>query len=214
MNKERLKQLSKILVIIFMSLTFVNILLPDEFVIGISKLDYRLDPFNMIIRWLNFVSFLALPISVYYEKMSFKKIAVYFCLPVVIIYCCLFGQILPGYTSELGTGIADIRYLPDFISSFMRNGVFRGILFFAINLLEIAVIALIALQDKNIFKFTKKEVLPTLAILTCLIISIVPIYALEGILDHQSNIKFKAFSLSHIVWMVIIVSEIFVLYKF
>ena len=73
MNKEKLLQLSKKLVIAFMILTFISILLPDEFVIGISKLPYRLDAFQMIIRWFNFVSFLVLPVAVYYNKPTFNK---------------------------------------------------------------------------------------------------------------------------------------------
>ena len=193
MNKEKLLQLSKKLVIAFMILTFISILLPDEFVIGISKLPYRLDAFQMIIRWFNFVSFLVLPVAVYYNKPTFNKIAIYFCLPIVIIHTCMFGEMLPGFTSELGTGIADIRFLPDFIPTILRNGVFRGIIFFAINLLEIAVIALIFIKDKASIKFNKKDIIPFITILLLLIASIVPIYALEGIFDSDSNIKFKAF---------------------
>ena len=213
MNKEKLLQLSKKLVIAFIILTFICILLPDEFVIGISKLPYRLDAFQMIIRWFNFVSFLVLPIAVYYNKPTFNKIAIYFCLPIVIIHTCMFGKMLPGFTSELGTGIVDIRFLPDFIPTILRNGVFRGIIFFAINLLEIAVIALIFIKDKASIKFNKKDIIPFVTILLLLIASIVPIYALEGIFDSDSNIKFKAFKLSHFVWMISIVAEIFILYK-
>lgn len=213
MNKEKLIQLSKRLVIIFMVLTFISILLPDEFVIGISKLPYRLDPFLMIIRWFNYVSFLALPVAVYFNKPTFNKIAVYFCLPIVIIHTCLFGKMLPGFISELGTGIADIRFLPSFIPDLLRNGVFRGIIFFATNLLEISVIALLFIKDKTSLKFNKKDILPFITILVLLIASIVPIYALEGIFDSDSNIKFKVFSLAHIVWMIGIVLEIFILYK-
>ena len=90
LKKEVLEKISKILVIIFLSLTFISILLPDEFVIGIRDLTFRPDPFQMLIRWFNFASFVVLPIAVYYDKNVFKKIAIYFCLPVVIIYSSLF----------------------------------------------------------------------------------------------------------------------------
>ena len=39
MKREKIVKLTKILVLIFMSLTFVNILLPDSFVIGIHRLN-------------------------------------------------------------------------------------------------------------------------------------------------------------------------------
>ena len=159
MNKEKITKFAKIFLLIYMSLTFINILLPDEFVIGIVKLDYRLDPFQMIIRWFNFVGFLVLPIAVYFDRPTFKKIALYFCLPVVIILMCMFKDILPGYMSELGTGIVDIRYLPEAVSNFMRNGIFRGIFFFIMCITEIITIILVIAKDWKVIKFNKKDVI-------------------------------------------------------
>ena len=213
MNKEKITKFAKIFLLIYMSLTFINILLPDEFVIGIVKLDYRLDPFQMIIRWFNFVGFLVLPIAVYFDRPTFKKIALYFCLPVVIILMCMFKDILPGYMSELGTGIVDIRYLPEAVSNFMHNGIFRGILFFTMCITEIITIILVIAKDWKVIKFNKKDVINFAILLPILIASIVPTYALEGIFDHQSNIKFKTFSIAHIIWMLFIVAEIIVIYK-
>ena len=199
---KKIEPISKKLVIVFMILTFVNILLPDEFIIGIETLQYRLDPFQMIIRWFNFVSFLAVPIAIFYNKPTFNKIAVYFCLPVMIIYTCMFNDILPGLTSELGTGIVDIRYLPTFVSSFMRNAIFRSVLFFAINILELICILTITLKDPKALKFNKKQILPFIILLVCLIVSILPSYALEGIFNTDSNIKFTFLSPAQIIWMV------------
>ena len=69
MTKEKLLKLSKILVLVFMALTFLNVLLPDAFVIGIQRhRGVRLDPFQMIIRWFNFASFVVLPIAVYFNR--------------------------------------------------------------------------------------------------------------------------------------------------
>ena len=213
MTKEKQVKLSKILVLIYMILTFVSILFPDELVIGIKKLDYRIDPFQMIMRWLQFVGFLVLPVAVYFDKPTFKKIAVYFCLPVAIIFIFLFKDMLPGYISELGTGISAIRYLPEFIPALMKNGVFRTIVFFTMMLAELGTIALLILRDYSIFKFKKADIFPFVVLIPVLIASIVPIYALEAIFDHQSNIPFEMFSLSHIVWMLFIVFEVYFLYK-
>ena len=213
MKKETLFKLSKIFVLIYLALAFISILLPDELVIGINKLEYRVPPFQMIMRWLQFVGFLVLPVAVYYDKPVFKKIALYFCLPVAIVFMCLFGEMLPGFTSELGTGIADIRYLPTFISDLMRNGVFRGIVFFVMMISELVTIALIFLRDKNIWKFNKKEAVSFAILLPVLIISIGPIYALEAIFDHQSNISFKMLDPAHFVWIALIIGEAIVLHK-
>ena len=41
MNKEKMLKLTKTLVVVYMSLTFLSILLPDEFVIGIQNCNER-----------------------------------------------------------------------------------------------------------------------------------------------------------------------------
>jgi uncharacterized membrane protein YwaF len=120
---------------------------------------------------------------------------------------------LPGFTSELGTGIASIRYLPEFVSDLMRNGVFRTIIFFVMMLSELATIALIVLRDKSFLKFKKQDIMPFIVLLVALTLSIVPIYAPEAIFDHQSNIDFTMFSVAHIAWMALIVGESIILHK-
>ena len=62
------EKILKTLVVVFMTLTFINVLLPDEFVIGILKLPYRANVFEMLIRWFNFVAFITLPIAVFFKR--------------------------------------------------------------------------------------------------------------------------------------------------
>ena len=209
MNKEKMLKASRILVLTFMTLTFINVLLPDSFVIGIHMLPEgdRLNAFQMIIRWFNFSSFVILPVAVYFDRNLFKKIAIYFCLPVSLIYTCMAGVILPCYTSELGTGIVDIRYLPEFLTSLMHNGAFRGTLFFAMCLSGIATVVLLILRDTSIFKFTKKQIAPFALLLLGSIITILPIYALEGIFNTYTDFIFKAFSSLHIGWILLLIAE-------
>ena len=174
-QSEKCNKISKILVIVFMSLTFLSILMPDEFLLGIRELqsiygaDVRLNPFQMIMRWAHLVSFLILPIAVFFNRDTFKKIALYFCLPVTLVFACMFGEMLPYFTSEKGTGICDIRFITATVKPFLTNGVFRGILFFAIILLELAVIALVFLRDRNVWKFQKASVWKFPVILICCI---------------------------------------------
>lgn len=215
MDKEKLLKLSKILVLVFMSLTFLNVLLPDSFVIGIHRLESvlgmdRFDPFQMIIRWFNFASFVILPIAVFYDRKVFKKVAIYFCLPVAIIYLSLIGQILPCYTNPAGTGIVDIRYLPEFISNLMHNGVFRGIIFVMMSLTQLATIGLLIYRDWEVIKFKKNEILPFILLLIGSIVTILPIYALEGIFNTYTDAIFGTYSIYHIIWILMIVLEIVV----
>lgn len=210
MNNEKMLKASKILVLTFMTLTFINVLLPDSFVIGIHRLNpmgIRLNPFEMIIRWFNFSSFVVLPIAVYFNRNIFKKVAIYFCLPVTVIYMCMAGSILPSLTSEHGTGIVDIRYMPEFISNLMRNGVFRGIIFFAMCLSAIATIVLVFLRDVNIYKFKRKEIPLFIGLLFGSIATVLPIYALEGIFNTYTNFIFKTFGILHISWILFLLTE-------
>lgn len=206
----KLSIIARRLVIAYMILTFVSILMPDEFVLGIADVKYKLDTVQMIVRWFNFVSFVALPIAVYFDKPLFKKIAVYFCLPIAIVYSCYFGKMLVGFTSELGTGISDIRYLPEFISNFMYNPVFRGVLFFSILLCQIGIILILLLKDRSFLKFNKRDVINFALVVVLLIFSIIPPYALEGIFNTYTNVIFKPFSILHFVWIMLIILEVFI----
>lgn len=211
MKKIKLLKLSKIFVISFISLTFFSIFLPDEFVIGIHRLTYEHNEFQMIIRWFNYVSFLVLPIAVFYDKPIFKKIAIYFCLPVAIINIFLFKEFIYYYTSPLGTGISDIRYLPEIIKNLMYNELFRTIIFFTTSLFQISTIVLLINRDKKIFIFKKNEIIPFIILTILLTLLILPPYALEGIFHTYSNIVFTGFSLPHIIWIISIILEIAIL---
>ena len=90
MKHLNFEKIIKYLVITFMTLTFVGIMLPDEFVIGIHRLTYNHNEFQMIIRWFNLVSFIVLPIAVFYNRPIFKKIAIYFFLPVDLKYLYMY----------------------------------------------------------------------------------------------------------------------------
>ena len=209
MSKEKLLNVSKILVLIFMTLTFVNVLLPDSFVIGIHRLaeGQRLEAFPMVIRWFNFSSFVILPIAVYFDRKVFKRVAIYFCLPVAIVYLCLAGSIIPCYTNANGTGIVDIRYLPEVVHDFMHNGVFRGSLFFVMCLTQIATIGLLIYRDWKVVKFNKKEIIPFVLLLIASIITIIPIYALEGIFNTYTDVIFKSYGTLHYIWIGVMVLQ-------
>ena len=111
----------------------------------------------MIIRWFNYVSFITLPIAVFYNKPIFKKIAIYFNLPIAIIFLFMYNDLINYYTSPLGTGISDIRYLPDTLRNLMYNKISRSTIFFITSLTQILTIILIFIKDKQILKFKKNE---------------------------------------------------------
>ena len=205
------EKILKTLVVVFMTLTFINVLLPDEFVIGILKLPYRANVFEMLIRWFNFVAFITLPIAVFFKRDTFKKISVYFCLPVVLIFTLMFPTIIKGYTSELGTGIVDMRILQEFIATFMRNGVFRSAIFFGMVLSEITCIILMIIEDRKFLKFNKDNIKSFITLLPILILIIMPIYAPETLFNTHTDLIFLRFSWMHILWIIGLILEVIIL---
>lgn len=215
MNHENIYKYMKYFCISYLILTFIGILLPDANVLGIATLPYKPNASLMIIKWLNFVSILVLPIAVYFKRPIFKKICVYFCSLIAIIFMCFYNEIIEGYTSNLGTGICDIRYFPKIVEEVLKNHLFRSIIFFSTLFTEFVTIGLIIYDDlktnRTILKFSKKDFLNFVLILTLLIFSILPPYALEGILGTYTNVIFKTFSIPHFIWIICIILEISIL---
>lgn len=211
MKHLNFEKIIKYIVITFMTLTFVGIMLPDEFVIGIHRLTYNHNEFQMIIRWFNLVSFIVLPIAVFYNRPIFKKIAIYFCLPVALIYLFMYKDLIYYFTSDLGTGISDIRYLPIWIRNLMYDKVVRSTIFFLTSFTQLTTIILLIKRDWKIIKFDKKEILPFVILLPLMIMTILPPYALEGIFHTYSNIIFTGFSLAHFVWIIAVILEIVII---
>ena len=124
-----------------------------------------------------------------------------------LIYFALIGQILPCYTNEAGTGIVDMRILPEFIATFMRNGVFRSVIFFGMVLSEIACIILMVIEDRKFLKFNKDNIKSFLILLPILILIIMPIYAPETLFNTHTDLIFLRFSWMHILWIICLILE-------
>lgn len=208
----KLKKITKFIVVLFMVLTMVNVFLPDLFVISVEESeltsDYRPQAF---VRWFNAVSFLILPIAAYFNKDTFKKIAVYFCLPAAILYLCFFGEILSYMTSELGRGIYQIRFLSQEVKNFMINPYFRGTLFITTSLMQLLTIFLLILKDSSFLKFKKEQIMPFILILLACFISIVPSYVPQYVFLTYTNFILKSFNYVHLAWILFMVLEVTIL---
>ena len=210
--REKLLKIAKILTIIFMSLTFLAVFLPDGFVVGVLKLTFRANVFELLIRWFSYVSFLVLPIAIFFNRPTFKKIAIYFSLPVLIVRLFMFPQMLEMFTSDVVSGLVNMKILPEFVKEFMSNGVFRSLLFFAIAISELLVIGYIIYDDWKVLKFKKNEILPFILVLITSIFAIMPIYTLETLFNTRTDIIFERFSIYHLAWALFLVLEGVVLY--
>lgn len=204
-KKEALSdKVIKIITIIFMSFMFLNVFLPDSFVVSLSReeLEVNNNIFEAIVRWLRYVGFLVIPIAVFKKKNLFVKIAIYFVLPMAILNLVLYFMYLPDITTQALRGVANIRFLNEEFRSFISNEMFRSLVFGVISLLEIIILIYIGYKNINKLKFEGiKDIVNFIFILLGLIVISLPIYIPQYLIGY-TNIIFDRYSFAHLGWLV------------
>lgn len=203
----------KILVVIYCCLIFLNVLLPDSFVLNISQenLTGKDWPFALL-RWAASLSFIILPVSVFFKNRTLRNIAIYFCLPITIVSLCFYSTYLNGFTSVDGKGLNSISVISDSFKAFLNNGTFRSFYIAILWLLEIIIVVGMATQTKHYFNVkSKREWGNFFAILPCVLVCALPIYVPQYLIGY-TNLIFTQFSLVQLVWILFIVAEIIALY--
>ena len=202
-----LDKVMKVLSILFMLLMFINVLLPDGFVVSLSEeeLAGNNQYFEAIIRWFRFVSFLVIPIAVFYDKKIFNKIAIYFCLPIAVVNLISYFLYFPDITTSNLKGIANIRFFSEGFRIFISNDVFRSCFFGLISLLEIVILIYIVYKNNQKLKFESiKESILFIITLISLILVIMPIYIPQYLIGY-TDIILKTYSLAHLMWVLSLV---------
>ena len=219
LESSAVDKIAKTAVVAWMCLYFANIFLPDGLVIrAYEDLSYFVGgerTWIVLLRWCNDLAFLVLPVAVFFRKKLFVKITGYFlliaCLANVGIYCVN----IEFFTSPQGSGIADIRFLPDTVKALLRNETFRGIWYGIVSFLELMIIAFVVMRDFDVFKQrpNRKGVLAGIGVFLMLFFSIMPIYAPQYIFKGYSFPGANAFdtfemgSPFHIIWVVGVIIE-------
>jgi uncharacterized membrane protein YwaF len=213
------EKIAKITVVVWMSLYFLNLFLPD----GLSLRSYDdITPFLsgeyiwfVLLRWCNDVAFLVLPVAVFFKKESFIKITGYFLLTACLVNVAVYFQYAEFFTSELGAGIAQIRFFSQEFKDFLYNEVFRGIYFGVMMLLELLLIVFVALRNFEVFKkpIVRKDALKNLGVFALLFLSIMPIYAPQYIFKGYAYSYVDAFDTFemgkpfHFIWIASVILE-------
>lgn len=214
-KKDKLiSNIIKVMSIVFMVLTFINLFLPDSFVYSLSEEELvGNNYFETFIRWFRFVSFLVIPICVFFDKKIFNKIAIYFCLPIAIINIIIFFTYLPDFTTNNIRGFANIRFFSDSFRLFLTSESFRGIFFGILSLLELVILSYVLYKNVKITKFKRfKEVLEFVGTLIGIILVIIPIYVPQYLFGY-TDIIFESYSISHLIWVLILIGIFILLNK-
>lgn len=213
--KKVIDKILKVSVVVYACLMLVSVLLPDAFALCYSADELAAMPARYgyaIVRWFSMVSFVCLPIAVFYKNRTIRNLAIYFGVAVTIAQICFYPQYLADFTSTAGRGLNSISVISDGFKQFLINPVFRSIWFGLILCLQLVVPIVLAIQEKHVFNFKdKKEYLFFFICLPAVILSSTPIYALQHLFGY-SDIIFSAYSPIHICWFLFLIVEIVVLY--
>lgn len=219
------EKIAQIAVVIWMCLYFINLFLPDGLILrsydNISYYTEGQDVWIVLLRWCNDLAFLVLPVAVFFKKKVFIKITGYFLLLACLLNVGVYFINIEFFTSPLGMGIAEIRFLSDGAKQFLRNEVFRSIWFGILSFLELMIIVFVIMRNFEVLKQKpdKKGVLTGLGVFLMLFLSIIPIYAPQYIFGGYSLVgennfdNFKMGSPFHFIWIGAVIIEGIVLTK-
>ncbi|MBR2968756.1 MAG: YwaF family protein [Clostridia bacterium] len=218
-TNPKVEKASRILVIVWMSISFLNLFLPDAF--AMRTFDDRTlylggenIPFA-ILRWFSEVSMVVLPVAIFFKKDFFNKITAFFLLTVCIMSIASYYKYMEFYTSPNGAGIMKLRFFSAETQAFFINPVFRGIYFGVMKYLELMLIAFVSLRSLDtLLSFEgKKYVLKLLGVFALVLFSIIPIYVPQYLFKGYSLVgagnldNFEMGTFFHIVWIILVILE-------
>jgi len=218
-NKEKFNavvvKVLKIASVVYCVILFLTIFLPDAFALCLDQADLILDFKNIsfaIVRWFTTLSFIMLPLAVFYQNRTIRNIAIYFCSLMTLISMFYYPVYLEAYTSIAGRGLNSISVLSNGFKTFLINPVFRSFVLGLIIVLGITIPVVLALEEKHLFNYkSRKEWLNFGLVLVFSILGCVPIYVPQHLFGY-SNIIFDAWTLPHLIWLLSVIAEIVILY--
>jgi len=218
-NKEKFKKVIsktlKISVIVYCVITFLSIFLPDAFALCFDAenlvLNYKEISFA-IVRWFTTLSFIMLPLAVFYKNRTIRNIAIYFCSIMTVVSIVYYPAYLEAFTSTMGRGLNSISVLSEGFKSFLINPIFRSFVLGLLIVLGLSIPVILAIEEKHVFNIKSgKEWLNFGLVLVFSLLGCIPIYVPQHLFGY-SNVIFEAWTLPHIIWVLSVITEIIVLY--
>lgn len=195
-------------------LALLNILLPDAFVLcyGKSELPISSEAQRFaVLRFLSAVTVPVITVAVNFNNRPVRNVAVFFTTVITIASVLSYETFIGYMTSPDGKGLNSVSVISDLIKTFFLNRTFRSVCIGIIWELELLISVIFALNEKYLPKADIKECCKTFALLIYALIKCTPIYVPQHIFGY-TQIIFEAWSLPHIIWLVITFSELFALY--
>jgi len=215
-KEKTIKILTKVLAILYFFIVWFKIFLPDGFILSVGNDIERLKALpihHAVLRMLNAVSIVIVPLSIFTDQKLFKKILIYFCVPVTILSTFSYSTYLSYYQSEVGRGLAAFEWSSTAFQHFLRNPIFRG----SYLILEWVLVITLGLQmlfnrEYHFEKIKLKETLIFLGVVLFLIFQMMPIYIPQVLCRGYSSIMFSEISWAHLGWLIYIAFKIIAFY--
>lgn len=205
-NDKAYSRFFKALVLFYGVIAFARYFFSDAFVhvvndsFGGNDFPVRKDILQTILRWGFYTTYVVYPMAIFFDSRLFKNIAVYFCLPFVVLSIAFFDRFMFYFLSPYGTAIHTAPW-------------FRYA-FFMLELIVALVIPLLILtKERHTFHMRDKTEWKHFLVYTPL----VPLVALPPTilqsLFGRTLVKVTDFSPAHIGWMIALVVLAVFIYK-
>ncbi len=210
-----INKILKIAVVVYCCIVFLSILLPDAFTLCCDQEELAPslnEKLFAVLRWFSTLSFIMLPLAIFFKNKTIRNIAIYFCTVVTIVSIINYPTYMEYFTSIAGKGLNSIPIFSQSFKNFLLNQTFRSFVIGFQWFLELSIPIILAITEKHLFNFkNKKEYLYFFAVLIPTLLGCIPIYVPQHIWGY-SNIIFSAWSISHVLWILIVIAEIIVLF--
>ena len=206
----------KITVVTYCIICILTILLPDASVLSYDNSVLKTLNGEMrgvaILKWFGSLSFVMLPLAVFFKNRTIRNICIYFCTVITLLNIIFYPTLIEYLTSFAGKGLNSISIIGSGLKEFLINPVFRSVVIGLLWIIELSVPIVLAAQEKHVFNVKNlKEYGYFFLVLIVTLLSCVPIYVPQHLFGY-TDIIFEAWSIPHILWVVSVIAEIIVLY--
>lgn len=206
-KSSQLNNIIKICTVAFITLSMLELFLPDLFCspIGDPALEMPNGHLHAILRWLNAISFIVLPMAFFQKNKYFEKIASFVCLPIAVINVFFYADYMYYYTNlpAPGGGLHTIAWVSEDFQNLLLNVTFRGILFGLTCLVQIIALALLTHKNRAHLALIKGEIKNFILILLGVTYLSFPVYLPQFFFGHV-DIEMQRFTVPHLIWMALI----------
>lgn len=193
---------NRIFAVAFCGLVFLNILLPDAFVISRTSeeaLALNEAPFA-IARLLFNGLFVILPIAAFFDSGLFKKLSVYYAIPVLVLNAAFMGKYISYFTDPLGRGLYTIRFVGDGIKSLLMNETFRACWFALILAIGLGACLSVLFASPEKLRWRLSDIPAFFLSLIGIIACTIPIYVPQYIVGY-TDLLFDSYTPIHFAWI-------------